>query len=234
MKNNQIKSVFSTKKELDGKFINLCFEKRTRFQLDVLEINNLFKQLVDGIDLTNIKRSRIFATEIDVIKFIHGMFIYSNSESRISDLYHNLIFDFYIIKDISWVKNRIQWLKHITTDKSTFERIISLVRAWNPEKNPSEYVFEQFKTLGIYLTDAQKIIYNSIYKMDYDKWIKSDISSLMKNTSSSDIFYNVVKNASIYKDMKSGIYMWCYDNTYEIDNNTSLYNHDHMIEPFLL
>jgi len=198
IRDNGVVSVISNRHKTRGSLIRIGFEKTSKSLRATTERKMLYNEFLKDLELPAVRRTRLKVDEETIVRFICGMFHYRQSESRITDLHQNLLFGFNLVRDILWVKNRIQWLGCCIKNKETLVRYIDAVKSWIPPEDIPES----------FLTDEKLDLYRRVYHLDRQNWIESDIHSLIRTTSPPEIFYTVVKNAAPYALQKTAVYAW--------------------------
>ena len=167
----------------------------------------LMKKLLEGLNLSVAVTKNLRVTDEEVIRIVHGMFMYSESDTRISDVHTNLIFNFFLVRDQSWVKNRLNLLTRFVRNKENFFNFMERVKNWTPNPN-NQRIFQNLTNLKIVLNNEKKNIYREIYDLDLEKWTTFSNSLKLQNTTHADIFYSVVGNLRPYVAIKTTVYQW--------------------------
>ena len=177
---------------------------------EVVEISKkekLIKKLNEG-GFTN---SRYKIDDDELIRWMHGVFRYRSSSSRIKMVLYDFSYNFYPSRNLDWIKNKLHLLtKILLENKDRFVDIIVSVKSYDPSHFSIEERISYMNKRGILLNNDQLEIYKELIEIDNNNWMKTKdlVSKDINDASPFYIFYLIVNEDSNYTLKRQIIKSW--------------------------
>ena len=151
---------------------------------------------------------RITSKRNEFIRYFHALFTHRNSYRRLNDVLLDFSYGFYPARNISWIKNRRQYLNPIAQNKKYFYDLIEDVKRWNPNKFTFKKRLEYLKEFNIYLTSEQANILMQLIDIDNRNWYEKNKYNEIKNFSSLEILEKISQHTQGFLSLKKKILSW--------------------------
>lgn len=207
-KNNDIRTVYKSKvfNKLDK--INLSYSKlKTNKPKIISDREQTFKTY---IALCTIKASSSKTIDHhEMIRYLHALYHYTDSGKRITSVMYDFAYGITPVRNMFWVKNKLHQLStFMLNNQADFINIITQIKEWSPDK--FNWIDRQrfFMLHGITLDENLSNLYLKLMTYDIDAWWESPVKLKLSQDTPYDIFYKIVKSASIYLSIATKITEW--------------------------
>lgn len=208
-----INNIFNFMKE---NFYVSCFKglkdrSLVRLNFDgTIKVKSEKKNLLDQIIALRVIRSSSTGKpdSDEIVRFVHALYKYKDSVSRITDVLYDFTYGFYPIRNENWIKNRIHYLGLLTGSESSFIEIIQRVKNWLPE-NFTEAQRENYHMNNNFQGNTEFYnLYYDLVSLDIDASLGHTIFTEIIQSSPYDIFVDVVKNSFAHRGNIGLIRTW--------------------------
>lgn len=160
-------------------------------------------------ELFNLKpsRSRIIDGD-EMIRYMHALYRYTNSKKRIVSVLDDFAYGIFPVRNLNWVKNKIQRICIILESEDTFIDTIRKIKEWSPDMFTWKQRMAHLNSHGIRMNNKQIEIYQKLVSQDINSWWEDSFHSKLAAESAHEIFYKIVKNATNCKYMSKEILRW--------------------------
>lgn len=194
IRNNAIKVLLKKSRSKEIKAVEFTFEPT-----DKKDINRIKKELLvnfnNNINFENTSRR---VDDDEIIRYIHALVKYNNSNNKINDILFDFSYGFYPVRNYNWIKNRVHYLSKVMKTKEIFNTTITEVKNWLPTTFSLADRKTYFSINNIELSDEKIEIYNNLLEIDTNEWMKDEFMNQIKNINNYEIFKLAVQNSFSY------------------------------------